>query len=94
MLVTRATAGVLQVQNNYDVINNSACRPRWPVFTGLTPVFTGHVGKKHGMTVIFANTIARVTNTARTVFAGVQNDSREFGVREDVRYCQREWSEK
>jgi len=33
MLVT--LAGVLQVENNYDVINNSACRSRWPVFTGL-----------------------------------------------------------
>ena len=26
---------VLQVENNYDVINNSACRSRWPVFTGV-----------------------------------------------------------
>jgi len=61
----------------------------------LTPVFTGHViGKKHCMAMTFASTIARVTNTARTVSAGVQNDTREFGVREDVRYCQREWSEK
>jgi len=26
---------VLQVENNYDVINNSACRSRRPVFTGV-----------------------------------------------------------
>jgi len=26
---------VLQVENNYDVINNSVCRSRWPVFTGV-----------------------------------------------------------
>jgi len=26
---------VLQMENNYDVINNSACRSRWPVFTGV-----------------------------------------------------------
>ena len=26
---------VLQVENNYDVINNSARRSRWPVFTGV-----------------------------------------------------------
>ena len=34
-VLTRAIAGVLQIENNYDVINNSACRYRWPVFTGL-----------------------------------------------------------
>jgi len=51
----------------------------------LTPMSTGRVGKKHCMTMIFANAIARVTNTARTMSAGVQNDTREFVVREDVR---------
>jgi len=35
VLVTRAIAGVLQVENNYDVISNIACRSRWPVFRGL-----------------------------------------------------------
>jgi len=43
---TRAIAGVLLVENNYDVINNNAYRSRWRVFTGVSKndaVFTARV---------------------------------------------------